>query len=84
VSLGILDSTFQGNLVVSYSRVEILRNISIHGYMCACLFRNVGNQLTNNKASHQRRILNAVDRIQDGFWSVLKQVRCRRIWSTRF
>jgi len=52
--------------------------------MCASLFRNVGNQLTNNKASHQRRILKAVDRFQNGFGSVLKQVWCRRIWSTRF
>jgi len=28
-------------------------------------------------------MLNAVDRIQDGFGSVLKQTWCRRIWSTR-
>ena len=52
VSLGKWYWTFRDNLVVSCPTVQILKNISLHGYVCANLYRNVGNQLTNNKASH--------------------------------
>jgi len=78
VSLGNRNSTFRDNLVVSYSGVEILKIISIHGDVCKFI-PNFDNQLTSKKASQLRMIPNAAVHIQDGFESVLKQVRCRGI-----
>jgi hypothetical protein len=43
VSLGNWYSTFRENPLVSYPRLEILNNISLHEDVCASLFRNVGN-----------------------------------------
>jgi len=56
-----------------------------HPWRCVQVYsENVDNQLTSNNASQLRMILNAADHIQDEFQSVLKQVRCRGFWSTRF
>ena len=52
VSFGNRYSTFRDDLVVSFSRVDILNNISLHEDVCESLFRKVDNQLPNDDVSH--------------------------------
>ena len=35
-----------------YSSVDIIKNISLHGYVCAILYRNVDKELPGVMASH--------------------------------
>ena len=51
VPLGSWHATFQDNLVVSYPRVVILINISVHEDVRATLFPNIAKQLTSDKDS---------------------------------
>jgi len=57
--------------MVSYSRVEILKNISMNMCVYVCVQVYAETSINNYPVTHVR-ILNAVDRIQDGFGSVLR------------
>ena len=52
VSLGIRYSKFWNKLVVSYPRVDNIKNISLHEDVFASLFRNVIENLPGDKTSH--------------------------------
>ena len=66
VSLDNRYSTFRHNQVVSYWKVNNIKNVSFHEDVCASLSRRVDNKLPGDTMSHLIRILNAGDRIQDG------------------
>ena len=51
VSLGIRYSKFWNKLVVSYPRVDYIKNISLHEDVFASLFRNVAKNLPGDNTS---------------------------------
>ena len=52
VSLDIRYWTFRDNLVVSYQRIDNIKNISLNDDVFARLFRIVDKKITGDKASH--------------------------------
>ena len=69
VSLGIRYSKFWNKLVVSYPRVDNIKNISLHEDVFASLFRNVDKNVPGDKTSHPISTdTEYIDRIQE--WSV--------------
>ena len=68
VSLDIRYWTFRDNLVVSYQRVDNIKNISLHEDVFKSLFRNVDKNVPGDKTSHLSSTdTECVDRIQE--WS---------------
>jgi len=53
VSLSNWYSSFRDTLLFSYSRVDIIKNISLHKDVSASFYRNVDNKLPSDTASHQ-------------------------------
>jgi hypothetical protein len=52
LSLANRQSTFRDTLLISYSSVEIVKNISLQQYVFEIIFRNVDNKLPGDTASH--------------------------------
>ena len=68
VSLGIRYSKFWNKLVVSYPRIDNIKNISLHEDVFSSIFRNVDKNLPGDKTSHSiSNNTECIDRIQE--WS---------------
>ena len=68
VSLGIRYSKFWNKLVVSYPRIDNIKNISLHEDVFASLFRTVDKNVPGDKTSHPISTdTECIDRIQE--WS---------------
>ena len=62
VSLGNQQSTFRDTLLISYSSVDIVKNISLQEHVIEIMFRNVDIKLPGDTASHlSSGILNEVE-----------------------